>query len=716
MYTPMANAESLRIGSVEYVSPDEIIVLLDVDAPADVAMNTGIPRPFPRINSYVLIPSEYGFLVGQIEWITIERSQFPKRKGIKDFGIIDLPFPLRKMNLNPLGILKEKLSGSAATIDYEFSRGIEIFPTVGDPVLLPTQNQLRAIVETGSNRRVQIGISPLAGNAVVSVDPDRLFGRHLAILGNTGSGKSCSVAGLIRWSIEAAKTVRKQEKEEVKDILGSLTPEEERKLGLGDFINSRFIILDPNGEYSAAFDGLDNVNVYSVDINTETKKLEIPIWFWNSMEWGAFTQASAKTQMPILRRALREIRYGVTYDQMSEETKLLNLRRYLSYQFVKIRRDIDNNTIKEDPTKFGKYLQSVLKDLRKKAPDYPLYEKQLDNIMEILENILSASFKSFKKEGDLVEYYTVFNETDIQSVLPKIKSLLDSTGGLIYLEKDMGEDVPLPFKVSDFIEHVKMLGIEEGLSQYIDFLVFRMQTLIKNNFISAISESEITLSQWLNKYISPSNSFEGSITVIDLSHVPAEVVHIITAVIARMILEALQRYRKLNNGKTLPTVIVMEEAHTFIKKYYKSTDEISPYVICTQVFEKIAREGRKFGLGLVLSSQRPNELSPTVLSQCNSFLLHRISNDQDQDLVKKLVPDNLRGLLRELPALPSRNAILLGWASELPVYVRINYLDEKYRPKSDDPEFWDVWTGKEVREVNWDNIASEWQNSSDKNS
>ena len=130
--------------------------------------------------------------------------------------------------------------------------------------------------------------------------------------------------------------------------------------------------------------------------------------------------------------------------------------------------------------------------------------------------------------------------------------------------------------------------------------------------------------------------------------------------------------------------------------------------MCRAVFEKIAREGRKFGLGLVLSSQRPSELSPTVLAQCNTFWLHRTVNDRDQDLIKKLVPDNLAGLLRELPSLPSRQAILLGGATPVPVMFEVRELPPEHRPKSSDPHFWDVWTGAEARPVDWGPIVTDW--------
>ena len=154
---------------------------------------------------------------------------------------------------------------------------------------------------------------------------------------------------------------------------------------------------------------------------------------------------------------------------------------------------------------------------------------------------------------------------------------------------------------------------------------------------------------------------------------------------------------------------MLEEAHTFVRRSNeRDTDTATPQHLCREAFEKIAREGRKFGLGLVLSSQRPSELSPTVLAQCNTFLLHRIVNDLDQDLVARLVPDNLAGLLRELPSLPSRQAILLGWATPIPVLVEITELPESQRPNSKDPDFWDVWTGQEERSIDWSAVVADW--------
>lgn len=686
--SPLAYADSLRVGTIDFVSPDEIKVLLDIETPDGVALNTGTPRPFPRINGYVLIPSDEGHLVAQVELITIERSQYPKRKGMQDFGLVDLPYPLRKMSLNPLGVLVHEGKGENSEDTYRFRRGVESYPTVGDPVLLPTQNQLRAIVESGNNRRVLIGTSPLAANAKVMVDPDRLFGRHLAVLGNTGSGKSCSVAGLIRWSMDEA-----------------------RKARAGAEPNARFIVLDPNGEYTNTFHDMSNVRVFAVEPAKDIEQLQVPLWFWNSAEWSAFTQASERAQRPLLRRALREMRSS---SDIVEDTVFV-LRRKISSILITLKAQVRNGENYEG-WKFGPKLPVFIEDLYVFAREFSDHRENLERLANKVQSLLSRPNQTFVKQNSQ-RGYNDFSATAVEEVISSFQGFLSLIGGVVYQEGP-NEDTPLRFDGAQLADHLEELANQETNPQFFDFLIMRIRTMLADSSIQSVmgNNSQITLDDWLKNHIGDDQASNGSVTIIDLSLVPAEVVHIIIAVIARMTLEALQRYRRQHKeGKTLPTVLVMEEAHSFIKRYNDDFENQNSAAICCQVFEKIAREGRKFGLGLVLSSQRPSELSPTVLSQCNSYLLHRISNDRDQELVHKLVPDNLRGLLRDLPSLPSRHAILLGWASELPVLVQMNLLPEHHRPKSDDPDFWAVWSGKDStgkavdRKVDWKSIADDWQ-------
>jgi len=371
--------------------------------------------------------------------------------------------------------------------------------------------------------------------------------------------------------------------------------------------------------------------------------------------------------------------------------------------------------IQTDETKFGFRLKAISTDLEQRQVEFK--DCQLGAIVEAIAEALKATYNSFveKGTGKTVEYYRAFSEAQIQKVVDALHACTDMLGGVVYQEGP-DEDVPLPFSGADLADHLEILAEQENVSQFLDFLVARMRTFLSEPKMKAVigDGGGMPLDRWLAEYVGGDGASNGSVSVIDLSLVPTEVVHVVTAVIARMVFEALQRYVKLH-GVALPTVLVMEEAHTFIKRYKEDVENQDAAAVCCQVFERIAREGRKFGLGLVLSSQRPSELSPTVLSQCNTFLLHRISNDRDQELVHRLVPDNLKGLLRELPSLPSQSAILLGWASELPVLVRMSDLPKTQQPRSDDPEFWGVWVGKDdqdnpvVRRTEWDRVAKDWQ-------
>lgn len=696
MTTPIERLSNLVVGAVESVSPDEVRVLLELDAPHATALNTGTPAAFPRINGYVLIPNEAGATVAYIAWIGIERSPYPKRSGLKDFGLIDLPFPLRKMAVSPVGTLTSRRDRVSGATKYELSRGVMAFPSVGDQVLIPTAEQVEAIVGAkDSDKRVRIGASPMASNAAIMVDPDKLFGRHLAILGNTGSGKSCTVAGLIRWSMEAADKA-------INDTTKSA--------------NMRFIVLDPNGEYARAFaDMPGRVRVFKP--GDEHNPFVLPAWMWNSHEWGAVTQAQPGAQRPLLLQALRNLRAGRALREPIHVGIVRQVRLYRARTLAYI---ADGSGASY--TDFINLLNccQAFKNLDEVMRDFHGRVQGTDPACTKIDEVSTAAKAFYDKHAVWNQaqqrfYYNAPNAAEFSAFLPLFDAV-EQALPTVAPEEEISEDAPTPFDVRLMADHVDALSADTSanpnVANFIATLTLRIRSMLADQRLSPViaPENPPTFETWLAGLLGNSGTTTGQVAVVDLSLVPSEVTHIVIAVLARLVFEASQRYRKHHEqGKALPTVLVLEEAHTFVRRGGDDDANIvSPTRLCRESFERIAREGRKFGLGLVLSSQRPSELSPTVLAQCNTFLLHRIVNDADQNLVARLVPDNVGGLLRELPSLPSRQAILLGWATAIPVLVEVDELPDEQRPQSADPDFWDVWTLLSERPIDWGGIAQDW--------
>ncbi len=691
MSTPIERVAALTIGTVESVSPSEIRVLLDPDAPQATAINTGSPTGFPRINGHVLIPNETGAVVGLIVWVGIERSVFPQRTGLKDFGLVDLPFPLRKLTLTPLGTLSPLKGRGSEESAYELERGVWAFPCVGDPVQLPTAEQLRGIIEAGAEAdcRVVVGTSPVAAAASITVAPDKLFGRHLAVLGNTGSGKSCSVAGLIRWCIDAAKRQRADDKRP----------------------NSRFIVLDPNGEYARAFADFPNLRLFQVAPSLDdTQPLVLPAWMWNSHEWSAFAHAAPGVQHPLLLQALRDMRSG---SRLREPAERQVARVILSYRVqieARVAKGVSGYQGFPENKNCGNQLRNLVTDAETYAANVSGPLNQSLGELAATAGAVAAShyWQSAKLDG-----YNDFSETDLRQVIEAIETVLESLPDQ-QDEAPVSEDAPIGFSLSEFPDHLDNIAAQESgrAAEFVSTLTMRIRMMLADRrlgpIVSPSEEHEIAFDDWLGDYIGQDGASNGELAILDLSLVPSDVLHTVIAVVGRIVFEALQRYRKVNDHE-LPTVLVLEEAHTFVKRGPDDEDGTpTPAQVCRQTFERIAQEGRKFGLGLVLSSQRPSELSPTALAQCNTFLLHRIVNDRDQELLGRLVPDNLGGLLSELPSLPTRHAILLGWVTPVPTLVEVTELPEEQRPRSDDPHFWDVWTGKQDRVIDWAEIVEDW--------
>ena len=668
-------ADGLAIGTVERVTPGRVEVRLLEDAPHGTSLNSGVLTQFPRINSPLVIPSESGSIVGIATEVEIDRLRHTNQEDL-----IRTPAPLRRLVLLPLGVIRHDATRSW------LERGLHIFPTVGDPVLVPTSSEISALTLTPStSASIEIGRSMISTRTPVTVDVDRLLTRHLAILGNTGSGKSCSVAVILRAAIEKAISCSWSEAE------------------------PRVVILDTNGEYSHCFDDLPiGVRRFAVDPQPgdEAEQLTVPGWLWNSSEWVSFTGASAGAQAPYIRSALALLR---SRSQITDN-RMRRTSTILSRIELKLRRVIatgPGNEFRErqDEGALIDVLDSASEDLRGPNDD------ELDDKLSALRSECERIRNEYVERG----YWGVIPLDRWHSLSARLRDILKCC-----MAEDVDQvvhaDDPIPFDIKQLAELIELEALEHSSNSALEWvapLLVRLRALLDDRQIASLAATSAAsatedLGTWLDKMVAP-----GQVTVIDLSLVPPAVLHLTVAVLTRVIFEAHQRYRRANR-RILPTVIIAEEAHHFLHRRRLPSEDaaVTTPELCARSFERIAREGRKLGLSLVVTSQRPSEVSETVLSQCNSFLVHRVVNDIDQTLIRRLIPDSLSSLVNELPALPARTAILTGWACEIPLLVEMAELDPECHPDSQDAPLFEEWSNPSAS-MSWSDVATHWSHSNE---
>ena len=180
-------------------------------------------------------------------------------------------------------------------------------------------------------------------------------------------------------------------------------------------------------------------------------------------------------------------------------------------------------------------------------------------------------------------------------------------------------------------------------------------------------------------------SDDASVHIIDLSGIPNEVAGIVSSVIARTLFN-FKIWETPEERESNPILLVCEEAHRYVPNKGDAQ-----YQAAQEAIMRIAKEGRKYGLSLMLVSQRPSEIESTVLSQANSWIVLRLTNETDREYVRGMLPDNLTGLTKNLSGLRQREAIFVGLAALIPSKILLNYLNEDERPKSNDINFIEGW-------------------------
>lgn len=280
--------------------------------------------------------------------------------------------------------------------------------------------------------------------------------------------------------------------------------------------------------------------------------------------------------------------------------------------------------------------------------------------------------------------------------------------------KNFTIDSPIPFELDSVLRELERLNLEmipgsrAGSEKQGDFngklsrLIQRLENKRTDRRLSFLFQGgdETLKFEWLEKLVSvliagtkDQEDDKGGVKIIDFSEVPSDILPLIVSLVATKLAFSVQQWTPSTHRH--PIALFCDEAHLYIPERQSSSgaDEIA-----VEIFERIAKEGRKYGVGLVVISQRPSEVNRTVLSQCNNLVAMRLTNGDDQGVVRRLLPDSLGGFGDLLPILDTGEALVVGDASLLPSRIRIS--KPKNKPNSGTVEFWDKWaTDKKIAAI-----------------
>ena len=279
-------------------------------------------------------------------------------------------------------------------------------------------------------------------------------------------------------------------------------------------------------------------------------------------------------------------------------------------------------------------------------------------------------------------------------------------------------DKPLPFELKEFINHIdKVQGRKQGdtknLAQSagrdkIDGILKKLRVLQTNpqlNFLLEEYSSKTTpkIASIIAQFVGLNGTVkDNNIRVIDISGLPNEVAGLLTAIIARILFQ-YKLWQNKEERKKDPLLLVCEEAHRYVPNHGEAQ-----YKEAQSAIRRVAKEGRKYGIGLMLVSQRPSDVESTVLSQCNSWIILRLTNSNDQNHVSSFLPDSLSGLTRILPSLTRREAVFVGEAAALPSRIRIRKLKKEQLPDSEDIDFVEGWSNELLNDKDIEKVTNKW--------
>lgn len=621
------------------------------------------------INAYVT------FSIGAGQTVIGIITDLESRESYDPAGGDDLTLELMK----PRRVASVQLLGS---IEQEgkvgvFSPGITVLPTLDTPAEIGSPDILKAVFEIPPRRNkpddydgadfdfdLRIGYPTGQSASAVRASYNDLFSRPLAIVGNTGSGKSYTVSSLVQKAMEALAGASEE---------------------------PHIFILDINGEYAKAFPQGDGIIERSPDrIYLNGKEFGLPIWFLNAEEICAWLSASEQTQEPVLKDW-----WSIAKGDDAAQTSGVNRMQSALSSIDQLLTDLA--AIKKKSA--GSYCDAIVGHLRNSGISTTAFQalfaahrsanqydtNVVDNQAEITDaaDALRTSIK-----GRIVESQ-VLSEQGVRTA--------DSP---LYISRQTLRE---PSLINRTVSKEDAFRVEAHLTT----LKLRLNTRLDDRrwhaFLNYESEANTIrdLAAWLGRF-GLGTASGPKVSVLDLSMLSNEVLPYACSVIGRILLEARECLPAQSRYKH-PWVLVLEEAHNYARP--ARSDEDRGHKLARLAYERIAKEGRKFGLSLIIASQRPSEISQTIISQCANFISHRLQNPDDIDHFRRIIPTQAQRLLNQVTILASGEAIVFGSAFHIP--TRVQFDRPKPGPYSQTAAPFHEWS-KEKNPFPLDDVITAW--------
>jgi hypothetical protein len=606
-----------RIGEVSSVDGREVSVRVDQEKNRSHILYRGELLSNVSVGGYVKLIKGFNSLIGKIEKEYIKEdkstSQSPEYTQPEERFI-------RFLSVKMLGYF----SGD------KYRKGIKELPLIGNECVLLDLNEYKKIHSFAQKEESKIRLGSLITDERVSIDVsvDRLFASHIGIFGNTGSGKSHTLATLYKSLFqEFGKQMKFQE-------------------------NARFILFDFNGEYANATTITPLKKVYNLSTKSDpADKIQLSSEDILTPElFFILASATEKTQQPFIKRMLRL--YQRVYSKADPTAYTQAILKDLLGRVV-VMKDSQNGALILD------YMKAILIDEETEGVDFS----------DIKWHTREKYFY-FQVAGGDKEFF----ESNRLNVVEKT-SFYKAIGGY----KEEGDFIDRAIKFL-YIQLIKDLIENRAQNEHVAPAINKLKSLSKEfSKVFSIPTNVGNTNLWE----------EGKpLAVINMSKVSVSMKKLIP------LLLSYKYYQEHKNRKsdvvTSSLNIIIDEAHNILS--YDSTRESQDWKdFRLETFEEIIKEGRKFGVFLTIASQRPSDISATIISQLHNYLIHRLINNRDLEMVEKAIAYLDKISIESLPILPAGACVLSGIIADLPLILQVDRLSEEEQPESQTIALTESW-------------------------